>query len=75
MICYPLSVLMLAGIHEVLIVTTPQDISRFEELLAIDQIKLLFKQNSLMNNVLYVRCIGKEIIASLIGLLNLTYDL
>ncbi|MEO3938353.1 glucose-1-phosphate thymidylyltransferase RfbA [Dermatophilaceae bacterium Soc4.6] len=33
MIYYPLSTLMMAGIHEILVITTPQDVDQFERLL------------------------------------------
>ena len=33
MIYYPLSTLMLAGVRDFLVISTPQDISRFEQLL------------------------------------------
>jgi glucose-1-phosphate thymidylyltransferase len=33
MIYYPLSTLMLAGVRDILVITTPQDVSRFEQLL------------------------------------------
>ncbi|WP_042222217.1 glucose-1-phosphate thymidylyltransferase RfbA [Oceanobacillus manasiensis] len=47
MIYYPLSVLMLGGIKEIMIISTPEDTSRFEELLGDGSslgIKLVYKE-------------------------------
>ena len=67
MIYYPLSVLMLAGINEVLIISTPRDISTFEELLGDGSehgLKLSYAIQEAPNGLAEAFLIGEEFIGN-----------
>jgi len=67
MIYYPLSVLMLAGIREVLIITTPEDNSNFQKLLG-DGIQLgmrfVYKVQEVPNGLAQAFVIGADFVGS-----------